>query len=247
MTVIEAQGEQHEGLRPELAAAARALARTTLVGAVCGALVVGVLSRLGMMLLAGLNPEATGITSDDGFEMGQFTLSGSLQLLASGLQFGVAGAWCYVVVRGLMVGPPWFRLLSISTGPAVVVGAVVVHTGGVDFTLLEPVWLTVAMFVALPGLFVALLHLGVERAERRGAVLPRSLTALGLLPWAVLLPLTVPLAAGFLVQRHLRARDAGRRLLHVGAWAARAVLLGVFCVALADLARDVEFLTSLPG
>ncbi|MGH3334864.1 MAG: hypothetical protein ACRDOZ_03520 [Nocardioides sp.] len=43
-----------------------------------GALAVGVLGRLAMLLLAQLNPLATGVTSDDGFEIGQFTLSGSL-------------------------------------------------------------------------------------------------------------------------------------------------------------------------
>ena len=45
-----------------------------------------------MMLLARLNPEATGITSDDGFRIGQFTVGDTLQLLLTGTVFGLIGA-----------------------------------------------------------------------------------------------------------------------------------------------------------
>ena len=141
MTAVQTVARRDSDLRADLGAAGDMLAKVTLVGALSGALAVGVLGRLAMLLLAYLNPLATGVTSDDGFEMGQFTLSGSLQLVASGLQFGVIGVFFYLAVRGLMVGPGWFRLLSISLGPAVVIGAILVHTDGVDFNLLEPVWL----------------------------------------------------------------------------------------------------------
>ena len=40
----------------------------TWAGALLGLLVGGVGSRLAMLLLARLNPEATGVISDDGFE-----------------------------------------------------------------------------------------------------------------------------------------------------------------------------------
>ena len=48
-----------------------------------------------------------------------------------------------------MIGPRWFQVLSISLGPAVVVGALLVHPEGVDFTLLRPRWLAIALFVAI--------------------------------------------------------------------------------------------------
>jgi hypothetical protein len=124
-------------VRDDLVAGARTLGTITAVGVVCGWLVVGVLSRLAMLLLAVLNPAATGVTSDDGFVMGQFTLSGSLNLLLLvGTGFGVLGAGLYAVLRGLRVGPEWFRLLSVSVGGGVVVGSQVVHADGVDFRLL---------------------------------------------------------------------------------------------------------------
>jgi hypothetical protein len=238
---------QRAELRDEVVAGARDLAAVTLVAALCGMFVVGVLARLAMMLLAVLNPENAGVRSDDGFTIGQFTLAGSLQLLASGLQLGVTGALFYLVLRGLMVGPAWFRLLSISLGPAVVVGAFVVHTDGVDFTVLQPRLLAVALFVLLPGIFAALLHLGAERALRSGRPLPGPLVALGLLPWLVLLPVTLLLLGGFLLLRFVRGLSGGRAALVWAGWAVRAGLAALFVYAVVDLVRDARYLSGLPG
>ena len=213
MTAVETVARRDSDLRADLGTAADVLAKVTLVGALSGALAVGVLGRLAMLLLAYLNPLATGVTSDDGFEMGQFTLSGSLQLTASGLQFGVIGVFCYLAVRGLMVGPGWFRLLSISLGPAVVIGAILVHTDGVDFNLLEPVWLAAVLFIGVPGAYCALLHVLAVRVLRSERQLPRPLLVLGLLPWIPLLPLTLILLGGFLALRALRRGEAGRDFL----------------------------------
>ncbi|HEX5862302.1 MAG TPA: hypothetical protein VFY58_10690, partial [Nocardioides sp.] len=141
MTAVDTPTERVVGLRADLARAAQVLAKVTLVGLLSGLVAVGLLARLVMGLLAFLNPDAAGVTSDDGFTIGQFTLSGSLQLAASGLQFGLLGVFFYLALRGLMVGPDWFRLLSISVGPAVVIGAIVVHIEGVDFRVLDPAWL----------------------------------------------------------------------------------------------------------
>ena len=105
MTAVDTVAERGSDLRADLGAAAGVLAKVTLVGAFSGVIAVGVLGRVAMLLLAYLNPVATGVTSDDGFVMGQFTVSGSLQLAASGLQFGVIGVFFYLALRGLMVGP----------------------------------------------------------------------------------------------------------------------------------------------
>jgi hypothetical protein len=232
VTTTAVAADRGTTLRADLADAARVLAILTVVGAACGAFVVGVLARLAMFLLAVLNPEATGRISDDGFRMGQFTLSGSAQLMASGLQFGIIGVAFYVAVRGLMIGPPWFRLVSVSLGPAVVVGAMLVHTDGVDFQVLQPVWLAVALFIALPGVFVALLHLLGEGAVRRWQP-PRAVVVLGLLPWVLLFPVTVLMIAVFLGLRALRHRSAWP------AWILRAGLAAVFVWAVLDLRADL--------
>jgi hypothetical protein len=227
-------------LRDDLIGAARTLSVLTLVGGACGAFVVGILGRLAMLLLAALNPAATGVTSDDGFVMGQFTLSGSAQLALAGMEFGVIGAAFYVAVRGLLIGPPWFRLLSISLGPAVVTGAIVVHTDGVDFQILDPVWLATALFIALPAAYVALLHLLGERVLDRWRP-PKTLVAIGFAPWVLLFPVTLALAAGFTSLRTLRRSDAGRALLISPwpAWILRAGLAILFVAALVDLRNDL--------
>ena len=244
-TALLEQSHHDEDLGARWADAARTLATVTLVGAAAGAFVLGVLGRLAMMLLAVLNPEATGVTSDDGFPIGQFTASGSLQLVLAGLQLGILGAFGYVSARGLMVGPSWFRLLSISLGPGLVVGAIVVHTDGVDFTLLEPPALAVLLFVAIPTVFVALLHVFSERALRSRAALPWPLLALGLLPWVVLVPLTLLLAGGFAALQAVRRTRAGRSFLASPwpGWAVRGILAALAVGAVVDLVQDLSALS----
>jgi len=148
-------------------AAAGRFALTVLAGLGLGVVVGGVVGRLAMYLLARLNPEATGLTSDDGFVMGRFTLSGSLNLLLTGAILGVVGGVVYAGARHLTFGPRWWQVLSVALGAGLPVGALIVHTDGVDFTILEPVWLTVALFVLIPAAYGVLLMLVVERFARR--------------------------------------------------------------------------------
>lgn len=236
-------------LREVLRSAARTAGPVSLVGLLCGWFVVGVLSRLAMTLLAVLNPAAAGVTSDDGFEIGQFTLAGSANLMfLTGTFFGLVGAGLYLALRGLMVGPPWFRLLSISLGPAVVVGSQLVHVDGVDFTLLGPVWLAVALFLLIPAVYVALLSVLSERLLARDRPPPTSLVLAGLAAWVValpLLPLLLALAAGVLLLELARRREVTRRVVELPAWPwlLRAGLVAVFVLALRDLVDDVRILT----
>lgn len=228
--------------------AARRLAAITLAGALLGAVVGGVVGRLTMMLLAVLNPQATGVLSDDGFSIGQFTLDGSLQLLGASTQFGLIGAAVYAAVRGLMTGPRWFQVLSVSAGPAVVVGALLVHADGVDFTVLQPAWLSIALFVAIPAVYAGLLTVVAERWLRADhwfatARLPRPL--LPLLLWVVLAPL-IPVIVLVWATREWLLRQPRLRVAvtaPVVPWVARAGLTVVFVLALVDLLTDVSTLT----
>jgi hypothetical protein len=70
-----------------------------------------------------LNPQVAGVTSDDGFTMGQLTMQ-TLDLLVTTTLIGVIGGGIYYVLRGLLIGPRWFQILSVSVGPAVVSAAV---------------------------------------------------------------------------------------------------------------------------
>jgi hypothetical protein len=223
------------------ASTARRLAAVTAAGGLLGLLVGGVGGRLAMMLLARLNPDATGVTSDDGFTIGQFTHE-TLSLLLIATVLGVVGGGIYFVVRGLMIGPRWFEVLSISLGPAVVVGSQIVHTDGVDFTL-DPALLAIALFVLIPGIYAALLtFLGERWLAGDGPFVssPWWVATLPLLLWAPIAPLLVVLVAGLAAFEAVRRTAAGASLLAhaVWPWLARATLGAVFAVSLVDLVQD---------
>jgi len=218
----------------------RRLAAVSWAGALLGLLVGGVGSRLGMMLLAKLNPQATGVTSDDGFTMGQLSPQ-SLNLLVVTTLIGVFGAGVYFLLRGLMIGPRWFQVLSISLGPAVVVGNQLVHADGVDFTL-DPAWLAIAMFVLIPGIYAALLTVVAERwlrPESRFANAPLWVAALPLLLWVPLAPFAAALAVILVASAAVQQSASGRAIFAHPAWAwvLRAGLTAVFAVSLVELVQ----------
>lgn len=128
----------------------RRLGLCLVAGALAGFLAGGVGGRLFMSVLAGLNPEAAGVTSDDGFTIGQVTLQGTLSLFGLCTVIGTVGGLLWFVLRGLRFGPRWWRLVSMPIGVGIVVGAQLVHSVGVDFTLLGPPALTIGLTVAVP-------------------------------------------------------------------------------------------------
>ncbi|MDG6110363.1 hypothetical protein Daura_19355 [Dactylosporangium aurantiacum] len=130
---------------------ARRLGIAALAGGITGLLVGGVGGRLFMMALARLNhPRATGVLSDDGFIIGQFTLAGTLNLLLVGTVLGVIGGLVWGAIRGLRFGPLWWRRVSVPLGATLVIGAMMVHSDGVDFTLLDPPLLAVGLTLMIP-------------------------------------------------------------------------------------------------
>ena len=66
------------------------------------------------------------------------------------------GAALYLLLRPFLVGTGAMRVLTSALGFGLTFAAVIIHPGGVDFTQLEPLWLGVALFVALPVVVVAL-------------------------------------------------------------------------------------------
>lgn len=134
-----------------------------LAGAVSGFVVGGLGGRLFMFVLAELNPEESGVLTDDGVPIGQFTVSGTLNLLVITTVIGVIGGLVFLALRGLRFGPRWFRVLSMPVGATMVVGSMLVHSEGVDFTLLQPVELGVAMTLAVPFLYTLLVAFLADR------------------------------------------------------------------------------------
>ena len=123
-----------------------------LAGAIAGLIACGIGGRLFMSALAALNPEAAGIESDDGFTIGQVTLSGTVNLLFVTTVIGAVAGLVWVSVRGLRFGPAWWRAVSMPLAAMLVIGDQVVHAGGVDFTRLEPAALAVGLTLAVPAL-----------------------------------------------------------------------------------------------
>lgn len=235
--------ERGASWRAATVVAGRRLAAITAAGALAGLLVGGVGGRLAMLLLAVLNDRATGLVSDDGFEIGRFTLAGTLNLLAVGAGLGVLGAGIYALLRGLRLGPRWFQVVSLSVGPGVVVGAMLVHVEGVDFTFLRPLWLAVSLFVLIPGLYGAALTLLAERWVRDDGWFARghaAAVAPVLLLWAPLFPFLAGLVAGWAVLEAARRRGwLPTRVRTVAPWALRAALTVLFALSLVDLWSDV--------
>jgi hypothetical protein len=122
-------------------------------GAVTGLVVGGIWGRLFMSVLAGLNPEDHGTLTDDGFAMGQFTVGGTINLLAAAITIGAFGGLVFLALRGLRFGPAWFRTASMALGATIVVGSMLLHSDGVDFSRLEPIGAAVAMTLSMPLLY----------------------------------------------------------------------------------------------
>jgi hypothetical protein len=166
-------------------------------GISAGVVLIGIGSRLAMLLLRVTSPDTVrGVESDDGFIIGEVTLAGTYNLLLLGAGFGIIGAAVYMMVAPWLIGPTWFRRLTTGLAAAVVVGSMLVHDDGIDFTVLKPTWLAIAVFVLLPGVFGGLVGVVVDSVKR-----PGSWTAQGRRRWllpgvlAVCFPLTLVIIA----------------------------------------------------
>lgn len=169
------------GWQRDLRAVASYLGAALVAGIVGGFVIGGIGSRLAMLVLRLTTGDSVvGLISDDGFEIGR--LSGStLFLLFFGTALGAAVSILYLLSRPWI--PPRFRSPVFGVLGALVGGSGIVHADGIDFRLLEPVWLAVLMFVALPGIGGwAIAALAERLIERRG-------TGSSLRWWALFVPL----------------------------------------------------------
>lgn len=181
-------------------------------GAISGLVIGGIGGRLAMLLLRVTSPDTViGLTSDDGFEIGAVTTD-TIPLLAAMAALGGVNGVLYVALRSAI--PVRLRLPLWSLMSAVGVGANVIHSDGVDFTVLEPSWLAITLFLALPlaaGAFVVVL---VERWVDREPFADRRLSiALGVAALLGSIALIVALAVGCaasLIRRLGLARVIGR-------------------------------------
>ena len=211
------------------------LLRVLVVGGVpLGMVFGGTLLRLSMLLLRETSPDTLrGTLTDDRFVVGEVTLSGTYQLVALGGLLGLVGAAAYVLVSPWLIGGRWTRAFTVAITAGLVFGALVINPEGVDFRVLEPTWLAVALFVGIPAVFGFALVLSVDAVARAG-----HWTRRGRLAWAlpVAVLALVPLVAvygGVVVGLGVALLLPARRALLPRVVASPAAMLGFRAVFLA--------------
>ena len=222
----------------------REVAWWVLVGAAAGALsglvIGGVGGRLAMLLLRLTSPDyVIGVTSDDGFEIGAVT-TGTFNLFGAMAMLGAFNGVLYATMRSAI--PRRLRLPLWSLLAAFGMGANVIHTDGVDFTLLEPTWLAIALFLVVPLLAGALVVVLVERwadrepfTDRRSSVLLCLAALLG----SVALVLGAVVAAAALIVRRLGLSAVIGRVARIAVPIGLIAAIAYFAVAAVDVSLEL--------
>jgi hypothetical protein len=241
---VAATGIERRGWR-SLEPVVRLLAATIIIGAVGGAVIGGLGGRLAMrILLLTSDDSVKGLTSDDGFEIGRFTLSDTIGLVIVTAFIGVIAALLYLVVH------PFVARLGRAAVPAmalfygVVGGAMMVHRDGIDFRVLEPAILAVILFVAICAGFGAAVAslVGAAAADRAW---PQNRSRWLLAPSLLLLlfpPFLVVAIAAVAVNWAGAVAGPSDRGWHVVRVSAYVVMSGALIVGAVDLARDTAAL-----
>jgi hypothetical protein len=182
-----------------------------------------------------------GALTDDQFTIGVISGQTFFLLFVTAL-FGTLGGGLYLMVRGWV--PPRGRRWASAVFFGSVGAAFAIRPGGVDFTLLEPVALAVALFIVIPAAYgIALVWL-TERLLRDGALERSGALVAALVPLLLISP---ALGIGaILVIVALAAWAIGRSSPGLvalwtsasTAWIGRAVLFAVTARFLVEAVRD---------
>ena len=144
-----------------------------LAGAVAGFIWGGVGGRIAMrIVLLTSDDRVRGLTSDDGFEIGVICVATIFLLIFTSILGAIAGL-LYGFIRMLLRGPRW--LVTTGVGIAAAAGAgggMLVHADGIDFRLLEPLSLTVGLFLLIPGAWGVTVVVLTERLLKSGRMHP---------------------------------------------------------------------------
>ena len=142
--------------REDLKTVAYWLSLGAAAGGLGGAIIGGIGGRLAMFILRLTSDDSVrGIESDDGFTIGRFDLTSTLSLMAVATILGaVVGL---IVVAGRPFFPKRGMPFAWALAGAITGGAILISPDGVDFTLLEPHWLAVALFIAIPAIGAGLI------------------------------------------------------------------------------------------
>ncbi len=116
-----------------------------------GALIGGIGGRIAMFILRLTSDDSVrGLESDDGFIIGRFDLTATVSLI---FVTSVLGAIVGLIV---VAGQPFFPKRGMpfawALAGAITGGALLISEDGIDFTLLGPHALAVALFIAIPAI-----------------------------------------------------------------------------------------------
>lgn len=212
-------------------------------GLAAGFLVGGIGGRLAMLILRVTSSDSVvGIESDDGFTIGRIS-SDSIFLIGATTLIGTILAFGYLLVRRWL--PEGRRPLQAAVFFGLIGGAAVIKPDGVDFTFLDPLWLAIALFVALPAAYGWYMAWIVERLIDRPGHLRKARVA-GIIGFVVvgffgLLGAIVAVVGFALVLIGRRWPAAATAVTHpVPTWIVRVALLVVAVVSLQELLIDAS-------
>lgn len=218
-------------------------------GAVAGLVAGGIGSRLAMRVLALTTPSMEGATTEAEAIVGEISAGGTFFLVLFGTALGVGGGLAYLAIRRWL--PARGRGLAYGLLLLALVSPLLVDPDNKDFYILEPVWLGIAMFAALPvlfGLLVAPLQASLEpfftRDRTRGATI--AVLILGLLPLGLGGPVAVAVVLAVGAGLALAHSTDAAKLLEARAVvvAGRGLLIAVTLFGLVVFGRSVlEILT----
>lgn len=228
--------------RSDLRAIAYWMSLGAAAGGLGGAVVGGIGGRLGMFVLRlTSDSSARGVQSDDGFTIGRFDLLATLNLFFVTAVLGaIVGL---IVVAGRPFLPRRGMPLAWALAGAVTGGAMLIHQDGVDFTLLEPPLLAVALFIAIPAVGAGAIAWLTETYPQfwwRTHKLT-ALASVAIVPMVIVFPVTIAaLVVGGAWWLAMRSSVARR----IPTWkAVRVAAIIVFSLVVAlglyDLSKDV--------
>ena len=210
-------------------------------GFVAGVLIGGVGGRLAMLALrVTSDPSLHGVSTDDGFTIGRVSLE-TLFLLGVTAGLGIVGGLFYLVVRRWIPSPWRIPLMTLFFG--LVGGAGVIGPSDVDFTLLSPLSLAVAFFVAIPAAYGAMMPWMAERLLREDSILRRGRWTwiVGLVPLVfanIVGALILLVALGVWAVGRSAPSLVGAWRSQVATWLGRAALAAIAFASAAGLLRD---------
>lgn len=230
--------------KQDLATRARRISTAVVAGLSMGALVGGIGGRFAMFVLrVTSDPSLRGQETDDGFIIGQIS-GATLFLIIFTSVLGVLGGVFYLAVRSWL--PLHGRAVIFGVFGAIVGGAGAIRPRGLDFTLLHPLPLAIAMFIALPAIYGVVVSRLIERWLRgdvgSGASAAWAFGLIPLLALAFIGPTGIGLVVGMLalwVVHRKVPRLASLWSSPAVVWIGRASLGVVTALSLASLVSDV--------